>query len=158
MKNIIPAFAIIAAGFFASCQGGTAKKTQAKIDSTIVSGAETVQDSSYCYQYINKRDTATLSFKQDGNTISGSLGYNLYEKDKNAGTISGLVKGDTIVADYTFQSEGKSSVREVVWLKKGETLVEGFGDVQDVNGKTKFKDINKLTFGDAMVFTKTTCK
>lgn len=158
MKNIIPAFAIIATGLFASCQGGTAKKTQAKIDSTIVSGAETVHDSSYCYQSINKRDTATLSFKQDGNTISGSLGYNLYEKDKDAGTITGLVKGDTILADYTFQSEGKSSVREVVWLKKGETLVEGFGDVQDVNGKTTFKDINKLTFGDAMVFTKTTCK
>ena len=157
MKNIIPALVIIAAAL-ASCQGGTAKKTQAKIDSTIVSSAQTANDTMYCYQYINKRDTATLSFKQDDHTISGSLGYNLYEKDRNAGTISGVVKGDTIVADYTFQSEGKSSVREVVWLKKGETLVEGFGEVQDVNGKTKFKAINKLTFTDAMVFTKTTCK
>lgn len=158
MKNIIPAFAVVAVAALASCQGGTAKKTQAKIDSTIISNTQPSNDSVYCYQYINNRDTATLSFKQDGKNVSGSLGYNLYEKDRNAGTISGLAKGDTIIADYTFQSEGKKSVREVVWLRKGETLVEGFGDVADSNGKTKFKDINKLSFGDAMIFTKTACK
>lgn len=148
----------LTAMFFASCQGGTAKKTQAKIDSTIVTNSENKNDSKECYQYIKNRDTATLSINKGDNTITGNLGYNLYEKDKNAGTISGLIKGDTIIADYTFQSEGTQSVREVVWLKQGDKLIEGFGDVKEVGGKTKFKDISKLNFSNSIVFTKTICK
>jgi len=142
----------------ASCQGGTAKKTQAKIDSTIVSNAESTPDSVQCYQYIKNRDTATLTFTTIDNKLTGTLGYNLYEKDKNAGTIAGLVKGDTLIANYTFQSEGKTSVREVAFLKKGNQLAEGFGDVQEVNGASKFKDLSKLKFDGSMTFEKIDCK
>ncbi|ARS43013.1 hypothetical protein CA265_15220 [Sphingobacteriaceae bacterium GW460-11-11-14-LB5] len=142
----------------ASCQGGTAKKTQAKIDSTIVTNAAATPDSIQCYQYIKNRDTATLSLKTAENKITGTLGYNLYEKDKNAGTIAGVVKGDTIIASYTFQSEGKTSVREVAFLKKGTQLAEGFGDVQEVKGETKFKDQSKLNFDGSMTFDKIVCK
>ncbi|TCD07063.1 hypothetical protein EZ449_14830 [Pedobacter frigidisoli] len=157
MKNTIT-FLGLAAVFFASCQGGTAKKTQAKIDSTIVTNSENQVDAKECFQFIKNRDTASLSINKTDNTVKGNLSYNFYEKDKNAGTISGLVKGDTIIADYTFQSEGTKSVREVVWLKQGNQLIEGFGDVQEVDGKTKFKDISKLKFGASMVFSKTPCK
>ena len=157
MKNIIPVLGL-AALFMAACQGGTAKKTQAKIDSTIVKNAETAPDSTQCYQYIKNRDTATLSLKTIDNKLTGTLGYNLYEKDKNAGTIAGVVKGDTIIANYTFQSEGKTSVREVAFLKKGSQLAEGFGDVQEVNGESKFKDLSKLKFDGSMTFEKIDCK
>jgi len=156
MKNIIPVLGTIAL-FMASCQGGTAKKTQAKIDSTIVNNAA-VPNAQQCYQYIKNRDTATLSLKTEGNEVTGTLGYNLYEKDKNAGTIAGTVKGDTIVANYTFQSEGKTSVREVVFLKQGDQLTEGFGDVQEVKGEMKFKDLSKLKFDGSMAFGKIDCK
>ncbi|WP_406823689.1 hypothetical protein [Pedobacter sp. KACC 23697] len=142
----------------AACQGGTAKKTQAKIDSTIVTNAESAPDSVQCYQYIKNRDTATLSLKSENNKVTGTLGYNLYEKDKNAGTIAGMVKGDTIIANYTFQSEGKTSVREVAFLKKGNQLAEGFGDVQEINGESKFKDLSKLKFDGSMTFEKIDCK
>jgi hypothetical protein len=157
MKNMIPILGT-AALFMASCQGGTAKKTQAKIDSTIVTNATASPDSIRCYQYIKNRDTATLSLKTKDNTVSGTLGYNLYEKDKNAGTIAGIVKGDTIIASYTFQSEGKTSVREVAFLKKGDQLAEGFGDVQEIKGETKFKDPGKLKFDGSMTFNKIDCK
>ena len=157
MKNIIPILGV-AALLMASCQGGTTKKTQAKIDSTIITNATASPDSIRCYQYIKNRDTATLSLKTKDNTISGTLGYNLYEKDKNAGTIAGIVKGDTIIANYTFQSEGKTSIREVAFLKKGDQLVEGFGDVQEVKGGTKFKDLSKLKFDGSMTFGKIDCK
>jgi len=155
MKNIIP---ILVIALFASCQGGTAKKTQAKIDSTIVSNAATPQNAVACYQYIKNRDTATLTIKTEGSQVSGSLGYNLYEKDKNSGTFSGLVKGDTIIADYTFHSEGKVSVREIALLKQGDQFLEGFGDVQEINGNVKFKDISKLKFDNSIVFSKIDCK
>ncbi|QDW26165.1 hypothetical protein FFJ24_015620 [Pedobacter sp. KBS0701] len=157
MKNMIPVLGI-ATLLMAACQGGTAKKTQAKIDSTIVTNAETATDSVQCYQYIKNRDTATLSLKSENNKVTGTLGYNLYEKDKNAGTIAGIVKGDTIVANYTFQSEGQTSVREVAFLKQGAQLIEGFGDVQEVKGETRYKDISKLKFDGSMAFGKIDCK
>ncbi|WP_316847539.1 hypothetical protein [Pedobacter psychrodurus] len=157
MKNIIPMLGV-AALFMASCQGGTAKKTQAKIDSTIVTNAEAAPGALQCYQYIKNRDTATLSLKTEDNKITGTLGYNLYEKDKNSGTIAGMVRGDTIIANYTFQSEGQTSVREVAFLKQGDQLVEGFGDVQEVKGEVKYKDLTKLKFNGSMAFGKVDCK
>ncbi len=156
MKNIIPVLGV-AALFMAACQG-TARKTPAKIDSTIITDAAAAPNATQCYQYIKNRDTATLSLKTEDNKVMGMLSYNLYEKDKNAGTIAGIVKGDTIIANYTFQSEGKTSVSEVAFLKQGDQLVEGFGDVQEVKGKTKYKDVSKLKFGDSIVFSKTDCK
>jgi hypothetical protein len=155
MKNI---FAIFTIALFAACQGGTAKKTQAKIDSTIISNAATPENAVACYQYIKNRDTATLSIKVEGNQVSGSLGYNLYEKDKNSGTFTGLIKGDTLIADYTFHAEGKISVREIALFKQGDKLIEGFGDVQEIKGNIKFKDISKLKFDNSIVFSKIACK
>lgn len=157
MKNIIPILGA-ATLFMASCQGGTAKKTQAKIDSTIVTNATATTDSTQCYQYIKNRDTGTLTLKTIDNKLTGTLGYNLYEKDKNAGTIDWVVKGDTIIANYTFLSEGKTSIREVAFLKKGDQLAEGFGDVHEVKGETKFKDLSKLKFDGSMTFDKIDCK
>jgi hypothetical protein len=157
MKNIIPMLGV-AALFMASCQGGTAKKTQAKIDSTIVTNAAAAPGALQCYQYIKNRDTATLSLKIEDNKATGTLGYNLYEKDKNSGTIAGIVKGDTIIANYTFQSEGQTSVREVAFLKRGDQLAEGFGDAQDVKGEVKYKDVSTLKFDGSMVFGKIDCK
>ncbi|RYG02603.1 MAG: hypothetical protein EOO07_32780 [Chitinophagaceae bacterium] len=157
MKNIFPLLGV-AALFMASCQGGTAKKTQAKIDSTIITNSTARPDAVQCYKYIKNRDTATLTLKTEANKVTGDLGYNLYEKDKNAGTITGLIKGDTIIANYTFQSEGQKSVREVVFLKQGDQLKEGYGDIHEVNGETKYKDLSKLKFDGSMVFDKIDCK
>jgi len=86
------------------------------------------------------------------------LSYSLFEKDSNKGTISGEVKGDTILAEYNFDSEGMRSTREVVFLKRDRKLYEGFGEVEEKNGKTVFKDRSKLKFGDAIVFSLTDCK
>lgn len=155
MRNIIP---ILAITLFASCQGGTAKKNQAKIDSTIVTNSAATPEAVQCFQYIKNRDTANLSVKTENNKVTGSLGYNLYEKDKNSGTFTGIVKGDTLIADYTFQAEGRSSLRQVVLLKQGDNLIEGFGDVEEVNGHVKFKDISKLKFENSIVFGKIACK
>nr|GFC68635.1 hypothetical protein [Tanacetum cinerariifolium] len=35
--------------------------------------------------------------------------------------------GDTLVADYTFQSEGTTSIRQVVFLRRDIGFIEGFG-------------------------------
>jgi len=155
MKNIIPIIAIFCTAL-ASCQNKSSKTTSTT-DSTQTSAVDTAISTTECFTYIKNRDTAVVKLTTTGKSISGDLNYKLFEKDRNSGTISGIVKGDTLFAEYTFQSEGKSSIREVAFLKKGDALIEGFGEVEETGGKVKFKHPASLKFSDAMVFGKTTC-
>ena len=113
-----------------------------------------------CYQAVIEKDTITLSFMINSvNQFEGELYYSYYQKDKSFGTLLGNVKGDTIFADYTFQSEGKTSVREIAFLKKDpDTFVEGHGEVIDINGKASFKNKRKIKFDGNLVYNKIKCK
>lgn len=152
MRHIIPILAIFVSAMIA-CQGNNTQTT-----ATNTKVAETDTNSKQCFQYINNKDTASLSLVTNNGTVNGVLSYNLFEKDKNNGTVAGIVKGDTIIADYTFQSEGTTSSRQVVWLKKNDQLIEGSGDVEEVKGKMKFKNTFSLRFDPSMVFKPITCK
>jgi hypothetical protein len=100
-----------------------------------------------CYTSRLNGNIVALSFNVNSNQeVNGKLSYNITGKDKNEGTIIGNMKGDTLTADYTFMSEGISSVREVVFLQKEGTFIEGYGDVTDTNDKVTFKDKKKLKF------------
>ena len=117
-------------------------------------------ESKECYQAILKKDTISLTLNiKNGQLSSGNLSYNFFEKDKNVGTIVGDFKGDTLTANYTFMSEGVSSVRQVAFLKKGNIYVEGYGDVViDNKGKVTFKDTKQLKFDGKTVLSKVDCK
>jgi hypothetical protein len=56
------------------------------------------------------------------------------------------MRGDTLVADYTFMSEGKSSVRQVVFMVKDSIVTEGYGPQEEKDGKMIFKDLGKVDF------------
>jgi hypothetical protein len=73
------------------------------------------------------------------------------------GTIQGSMVDDLLIAEYTFQSEGVTSTRQVVFKKNGDELVEGFGEVTEVNGKMIFKDIPSLKYSETMVLKKVPC-
>ncbi|MFV5692615.1 hypothetical protein ACM55K_11375 [Flavobacterium sp. LT1R49] len=113
-----------------------------------------------CYRTILKKDTISMTLNIKGDQLtSGKLSYNFYEKDKSFGTLVGIIKGDTLFADYAFMSEGVATVRQVAFLKKGNTYVEGFGDVVDDNkGKVTFKDVKQLKFDGNIVLSKVDCK
>ncbi|NGY38124.1 hypothetical protein FQU23_011450 [Flavobacterium sp. XN-5] len=113
-----------------------------------------------CYQAIIGKDTITLTFMVNSvNQFEGELDYSYYQKDKSFGTLLGNVKGDTIFADYTFQSEGKTSVRELAFLKNDpNTFVEGHGEVVEVNGKAVFKDKSKIKFDGNIIYNKIECQ
>ena len=113
-----------------------------------------------CYSVIIKKDTVSMGLNIKGNQIiSGTLSYKFFEKDKNKGTLVGEMKGDTLIANYTFMSEGVSSIRQVAFLKKGNTFVEGYGDVVDDNkGKVTFKDPKELKFDGNIVLLQVDCK
>lgn len=157
---LISAFLIIT---IASC---TSENKSKEGDSTEVIAVDTTftattpeEGSSDCYIYTNNRDTASLKLNIAGEELTGELDYKLYGKDSNTGKIAGEMKGDTIIAEYTFDSEGMRSVREVVFVRKDDgNIYEGMGEVIEKNGKMAFKNRSALKFSPTMVFTKTNCK
>ena len=156
MKLPIITFAAVAI-LFTACQSNN--KADKTIDSASKAVISDVKSTKECYVFTKNKDTAMLSIDFSGKDVTGTLNYNLYEKDKNSGTISGIVKGDTIMAEYTFNAEGTQSVRQVAFLKKEGKLLEGFGEVEEKGGKVTFKDPKSLQFNTQyIVFDQTECK
>lgn len=111
-----------------------------------------------CYALMTKSDTVRLSLTQTGNAVTGDLLYQLSGKDRNTGMIHGTMHGDTLLADYNFQSEGVESVREVAFLAKEGGFVEGYGPVQEQKGKMVFTPNTSQTFDSKMALVKVACK
>ena len=110
-----------------------------------------------CYVGAIGRDSIFLKTEQFPNVVTGTLEYKNYEKDRSRGEIDGIMHGDTLVADYTFTSEGKSSVAQVVFLLQGDTAVEGHGDKEEKDGKMVFKAPDKISFDQSVILTKVAC-
>jgi len=110
-----------------------------------------------CYSYIKNNDTIILKTINVNGSMTGTLVYHYYQKDKNRGTIQGQMKGELLIADYSFASEGTQSVRQIVFKKKGDTFIEGFGEIEDINGKTTFKNIDSLDFNHSIILNEIPC-
>ncbi len=100
-----------------------------------------------CYLYASETDTISLNIQKLDENISGSLIYMLKEKDINRGQISGTMEGDTLFADYEFMSEGKNSVRPVMFLQKDNQLLEGY----------LTEDSTSYKFNEDFALTRTNC-
>jgi len=113
-----------------------------------------------CYAVYSQKDTVFLHLKiANKQQVSGTLQYKFYEKDRNGGTFKGIIKGDSLIANYTFISEGITSSRELVFLKKGDAYLEGYGEIVENNsGKVTFKNHKELQFDNSMLLSKTDCE
>ena len=111
-----------------------------------------------CYQFTNNNDTVSLSISREEHNAKGQLIYNFFDKDDSKGTFKGVIKGDTLIAVYTFQAEGRGSEREVVFLKSGASYLPGYGDMEEQNNKQVFKNPNALKFDDIVVLKQSACK
>ena len=127
-------------------------------DTTFTATKAADQQGQNCYAYTKNKDTVTMTLDVNGEEYTGKLNYKLFEKDKNNGTFAGEMKGDTLIAEYTFDSEGMRSVREIVFLKKDGQFHEGFGEITEKGSKVMFKDRSKLEFGNAIVLAKVPCE
>lgn len=152
------------AAMMASCTSNQAEKKvtdtseMIALDTTFTAANEKPEHSITCYEYIKNKDTASMQLRINGEELTGFLDYKLAEKDANKGTLAGEMKGDTIIADYTFDSEGLRSVRELVLLKKDGKLYEGYGPVKEEKGKMMFIDRSKLKFDNNIVFSAKPCQ
>lgn len=111
-----------------------------------------------CYQLVTAQDTVSMQLMTKGSDAEGALTYNFYEKDRNHGTFTGTFHGDTLLANYTFQSEGTQSIREVAFLRQGDELVEGYSDMEDQNGKFVFTDKATISFAEGIRLKKGSCR
>ena len=134
--------------------GCTSEKTdQTESQQGTVETAET----SACYASVVAEDSVSLRLVNTDGDITGELAYNFREKDDNVGTVMGQMHGDTLLADYTFMSEGTESVRQVAFLKKGDAFIEGYGNAEERDGKMVFTNTSSLDFGEGITFEKVPC-
>ncbi|MEH6407471.1 MAG: hypothetical protein V7767_09335 [Leeuwenhoekiella sp.] len=110
-----------------------------------------------CYVYNVDDNLIKFEVEKTGETVSGNLDYAFAEKDKNHGTFTGHFKGDTLIGDYTFQSEGMISSREVAFLVKNNQLFEGYGQIITNGSEVKFKDSGALKFNSTMPLKQKDC-
>lgn len=154
MKKIIMLTAVLGT-IIMSCNKKAKVNTEIPI-APAVPVTESLGD--HCYSSISNNDTVVMQLNINvNNEVNGNLTYIPYQKDKNEGTIVGNIKGDTLIADYTFMSEGKSSIREVVFLKKDSKFLQGYGTVLVSNGKTVFTDKSQLKFDGKYILDEVEC-
>lgn len=155
MKTKMIIFAMAAAAF-ASC--GKKEEKQVVTEQEMEQPEIVIQDKE-CYLWTSKgKDSIKMSvITANGGNVSGDLEYNFFEKDGNTGKFSGLAKGDTLYVTYDFESEGTKSTRESAFLKKGNTLIEGFGEVETKGNSQVFKDKKTLKFDGSVTLTKLDC-
>ena len=132
------------------------QKTQI-IQNSKASADNPQKETQNCYTYVKNKDTILLSTKESGSSVTGNLEYNLDQKDRNTGSVAGFVHGDTLLLNYTFQSEGRQSVRQLAFLKQGDALIEGYAEVEEKADTVVFKNPRDLKFSKAMVLEKTGC-
>ncbi|HTN20085.1 MAG TPA: hypothetical protein VL125_06400 [Pelobium sp.] len=111
-----------------------------------------------CYQATVKTDSASLSYENVDGKVTGKLAFNFAEKDDSNGDITGYFSGDTLFVDYVFNAEGTVSKNPLVFLKSGNDLKQGYGEIESYLGKTYFKDHSQLKFEDGFLFKPVDCK
>lgn len=141
-----------------SCSDNRPKHTSTSdIDTENTNGMKTMIPVQTCYIGSMGRDSVFLKTERFPNVVTGTLEYRFYEKDQNTGEFDGKMNGDTLVADYTFLSEGSKSVRQVIFLLQGDSATEGYGETEEKNGRIVFKNLNEIKFDDSFQLHKIVC-
>lgn len=129
----------------------------------VLSGNDSVIDGDIstlkgCYVANMGQTLYTLSIKGgDNNKVIGDLEFKNSEKDSSKGTIEGVYKRNILIADYSFVSEGTSSVMQVAFKKTEEGFVPGYGLIVMEGTTQKFKNTNDLTFDSSITYIPSTC-
>ena len=111
-----------------------------------------------CYVMILKQDTAWLQLSIKDSVVTGDLNYKWHEKDNNTGTFKGVIRDSLLLANYTFQSEGMMSVREIIFKIAPGKLQQAFGEMEEKDNKQVFKRPLQLKYDSNLIFLKTLCR
>ncbi len=141
-----------------SCHNGTGINNNNPVEQTTDTAKSiSIISGTHSFAFTNNNDSIFLTVTIKGKLATGNLIYALREKDRNRGTIKGQFYGDTLLADYSFISEGKQSIRQVAFLRKGNIFQEGFGSMKEENGKLIFTDLSEVSFTGNVVLLPVDC-
>jgi hypothetical protein len=155
-------FLLICYAVIIACNNDSATATSKDSTSTATSvnaqtGTSATIITPSCYALQTSNNLVLLKLNTVRPTVSGHLTYAIMGKDKNEGTISGIMRGDTLLANYNFMSEGKQSVRQVAFLKKGDAFIEGYGDSEQKGDSMIFSKTDTLNFNGTMILEQVPC-
>lgn len=153
---LIPALLII---LLTSCnnQPKNVAETTTSADPTVTTENNQQGLVTTCYMGLIGKDTMLLQVRRFDNVATGDLSYLFHEKDRQTGEFDARIMGDTLIGEYIFDSEGTSSSRQIAFLLKGDTAVEGYGEVEEKDGGMVFTDLKKLEFGKGLNLNKVAC-
>ncbi|MDQ3016816.1 MAG: hypothetical protein M3R25_08905 [Bacteroidota bacterium] len=147
MQSYIFSFIVLIVYFTACAPKVTVEENTLVTDTLVADTKPKVENhTGHCYLSVIGKDSILMTVTVDNNMVTGYLHYRFSEKDKSGGKFIGTIKGDTILADYQFMAEGMESEREVTFVRRGEELIEGYGDVEERNGRVIFKDHSAIKF------------
>lgn len=146
MKKIFPVLLV----FLAACQSTENKSLEAP-------PVKEVSGVAGCYFSVFGKDSTSLELVKNEDSISGNLNYQWFQKDNNAGYFSGTLQDSLLTGFYNFYSEGKYSVRQLVFKVKRDTLLEGYGAINMKNDTAFFKQKDHLQFLTDRPLVKTEC-
>lgn len=152
----IPKYLFIVLAVMASCNQDSKSKTQTK-DSTVTEEVKILVPEGGCYAYMKNGDSIWLKVELFPNVATGVLTYQLSGKDKNVGTFDGRLFGDTLVADYTFRSEGRVTVRQIVFKLSATQAREAYGKKRDYEGKLIYDDLKAIDFNKGLSLDSVSC-
>ena len=131
-----------------SATGDTSQVITAPVTDTSFSG---------CYSMLAGRDTASLQLQHNGTLVTGSLSYNLYQKDRNDGSFQGEASNGLITGWYLFRSEGIMSVRQEIFKIGKDALWPATGEIIMRGDTALFAYPDKLSFDSTRAFLRVKC-
>lgn len=112
-----------------------------------------------CYQSIFGKDTSFLKIESlSGDSVSGTLSYHWFQKDRNDGSFTGVITDSKLIGFYDFASEGKNSIRQIAFKITSDTLTEGYGEIEMKQDTAIFKNISDLKYISQRPLVKIECQ
>lgn len=102
-----------------------------------------------CYRAVDGKDTAYLKLELlSKDTVAGDLTINYFKKPKNEGNFKGMVVGDTLFVDYTFDTGNKfvKYTNPLALLKNNGNLILGVGEIKTYLGRSYLDKKEKINF------------
>ncbi|MCK7554333.1 hypothetical protein MKQ70_04650 [Chitinophaga sedimenti] len=157
MKQHLLLSAITAASLCACNQAG---KTTDNRDSVSIDTTNATQTTSgiNCYQQVTGRDSFFLNLIQAGDSVTGTLEYNFFEKDDAKGAFTGVLRNNILRLRYAFQSEGTTTTQDKIFKRNGDQLVEARPDKFSSIGDPLFPAEDQALVYDSIPWKQVNCR
>lgn len=128
--------------------------TQPPVDSPVNTTPPSITG---CFLRVTDRDTLVAALQQVGDSITGRLSFDNYQKDGSSGFVKGVLDSGILKLVYRFEAEGMKSVSEQYFKVTPEGLIQGLGQVQVKGDSAYFSSPADLSYDPVHLLRKTDC-